>query len=141
MILQTTWDYINNEVRPKFDDLEKKDQALARSLMASAGELGLLGTAVPEAYGGLGLDEVSTSCVTEAFGAGGSFAVTQGAHTGIGTLPIVFFGTEEQKQKYLPKLASGEWIGAFCLTEAGAGSDASTPRPRRSFPGTASTTS
>ena len=124
MILQTTWDYINGEVRPKLEDLEKKDESVSRALMLSAGELGLLGTAVPEAYGGLGLDEVSTACVTEAFGAGGSFAVTEGAHTGIGTLPIVFFGTEEQKQKYLPKLASGEWIGAFGLTEAGAGSDA-----------------
>ena len=124
MILQTTWDFILGEVKPNFAKLEEKDDQLSRKLMLQAGELGLLSTAVPEEYGGLGLDEVSTSCVTEAFGAGGSFAVTQGAHTGIGTLPLVYFGTEELKNKYLPKLASGEWIGAFALTEAGAGSDA-----------------
>jgi len=124
MILQTTWDFVLGELKPNFAKIEEKDAELSRKLMLKAGELGLLSTAVPEAYGGLGLDEVSTSCVTEAIGAGGSFAVTQGAHTGIGTLPLVYFGTEELKAKYLPKLASGEWIGAFALTESGAGSDA-----------------
>ncbi|MBW1712708.1 MAG: acyl-CoA dehydrogenase family protein [Deltaproteobacteria bacterium] len=124
MILNTTWDFIKGEVLTRIDQIEAKDEALSRRLMLAAGELGLLGTDVPEAYGGLGLDQVSTACVTEAFGAAGSFAVTEGAHTGIGLLPIVYFGTEEQKQKYLPKLASGEWLGAFALTEPGAGSDA-----------------
>ena len=93
-------------------------------LLAQAGELGLNGTDVPEAYGGLGLDKVSTALVCEAIGATGSFATTHGAHTGIATLPIIFFGTEEQKRKYLPGLASGESVGAYALTEPGAGSDA-----------------
>ncbi len=124
MILQTTREFIANEVMAAMDKLEEKDEELTRKLMLTAGELGLLGTDVPEEYGGLGLDKISTCCVTEAFGPGGGFAVTEGAHTGIGTLPIVYFGTKEQKEKYLPKLASGEWIGAFALTEPGAGSDA-----------------
>ncbi len=124
MILKTTRDFIAGEILPRMAQIEEKDEALSRKLMLAAGELGLLGTDVPEAYGGLDLDVVSTACVTEAFGAGGSFAVTEGAHTGIGTLPLVYFGTEAQKKKYLPKLSSGEWIGAFALTEPGAGSDA-----------------
>ena len=124
MILQTTRDFIAGEVYPRLRELEGKPEELVRSLMVQAGELGLLATDIPEEYGGLGLDKVSTACVTEAFGAGGSLAVTQGAHTGIGLLPIVYFGTEEQKQKYLPKIATCEWLSAFALTEPGAGSDA-----------------
>jgi alkylation response protein AidB-like acyl-CoA dehydrogenase len=124
MILQTSWDFVEKEIQPVMARIEKKEAGLSQKLMAKAGELGLNGTDVPEAYGGLGLDKVSTAVVTEAIGATGSFATTHGAHTGIGTLPIVFFGTEEQKKKYLPGLASGERIGAYALTEPGAGSDA-----------------
>lgn len=124
MILQTTWDFVNNEIFPNADKIEQKDGELIKGLMAQAGELGLDGTDVPEAYGGLGLDKVSTALVCEAIGATGSFATTHGAHTGIATLPLVFFGTEEQKEKYLPGLASGEALGAYALTEPGAGSDA-----------------
>ena len=124
MIMDMAKDFVEKEIRPIEDKLEEKDHDLTLSLLAKAGELGLLGTDVPEEYGGMGLDKVSTTVVTEALGTAGSFAVVYGAHTGIGSLPIVYFGTEEQKKKYLPKLASGQWCGAYCLTEPGAGSDA-----------------
>ena len=124
MILQTSWDFVEKEIYPNSDRIESKEKELITGLLAQAGELGLNGTDVPEAYGGLGLDKVSTALVCEAIGATGSFATTHGAHTGIATLPIVFFGTEEQKRKYLPGLASGESVGAYALTEPGAGSDA-----------------
>ncbi len=124
MIYETARDFVTKEVLPNIDKIEEKDHDLILSLLATAGELGLLGTDIPEEYGGLGLDKVSTTIVAEALGDAGSFAVVYGAHTGIGTLPIVYFGNEEQKKKYLPKLASGEWCGSYCLTEAGAGSDA-----------------
>ncbi len=124
MIYQTARDFVEKEIMPNIDKLEEKDHDLVLSLLAKAGELGLLGTDVPEEYGGLGLDKVSTTVVGEALGTAGSFTVVYGAHTGIGTLPIVFFGSEEQKQKYLPKLASGQWCAAYCLTEPGAGTDA-----------------
>ncbi|UCF57569.1 MAG: acyl-CoA dehydrogenase family protein [Deltaproteobacteria bacterium] len=124
MIYETARDFAIKEVLPNVDKIEEKDDELILSLLAKSGELGLLSTDIPEEYGGLGLDKVSTTVVTEALGGIGSFAVLYGAHTGIGTLPIVYFGNEEQKKKYLPKLASGEWCGAYCLTESGAGSDA-----------------
>ena len=124
MIMDMAKDFVEKEIRPIDDQLEEKNKELTLSLLAKAGELGLLGTDVPEEYGGMGLDKVSTTVVTEALGTAGSFAVVYGAHSGIGSLPIVYFGNEEQKQKYLPKLASGEWCGAYCLTEPGAGSDA-----------------
>jgi alkylation response protein AidB-like acyl-CoA dehydrogenase len=124
MIYDTAKDFVAKEVQPNIDRLEEKDHDLVLSLLAKAGELGLLGTEVPEEYGGLGLDKVSTTVVGEAMGTAGSFTVVYGAHTGIGTLPIVYFGNEEQKKKYLPKLASGEWCASYCLTEAGAGTDA-----------------
>jgi hypothetical protein len=124
MILQTSWDFVEKEILPNTDKIEKRDEEFIRGLMAQAGELGLNGTDVPEQYEGLGLDKIATAVVTEAVGSTGSFATTHGAHTGIATLPIVFFGTEEQKQKYLPGLASGEKIGAYALTEPSAGSDA-----------------
>jgi alkylation response protein AidB-like acyl-CoA dehydrogenase len=124
MIMDMAKDFVQKEINPNIDQLEEKDEALTLSLLGKAGELGLLGTDIPEEYGGMGLDKVSTTIVTEALGVAGSFAVVYGANTGIGTLPIVYFGNEEQKQKYLPKLASGEWCGAYCLTEPGAGSDA-----------------
>jgi len=124
MILETTMGFVTKEVQPNADKVEEKDHELILGLLAKAGELGLLGTDVPEEYGGMGLDKVSTTVVGEAMGTAGSFNVVYGCHTGIGTLPIVYFGNEAQKAKYLPKLASGEWCGAYCLTEAGAGSDA-----------------
>ncbi len=130
MILETAKDFVEKEITLNIDKLEEKDRDLTLKLLAKAGELGLLGTDVPEEYGGLGLDKVSTTVVTEGLGNSGSFAVTWGAHTGIGTLPIVYFGNEGQKKKYLPKLASGEWCAAYCLTEAGAGTDALNARTK-----------
>ncbi|MCD6306384.1 MAG: acyl-CoA dehydrogenase family protein [Deltaproteobacteria bacterium] len=124
MILDTAKGFIEKEIQPNIEKLDEKDHDLVLSLLAKAGELGLLGTDVPEEYGGLGLDKVSTTLVAEAMGTAASFGVVYGAHTGIGTLPIVYFGNDEQKKKYLPKLASGEWCGAYCLTEPGAGTDA-----------------
>jgi len=124
MILTTTADFVNGEIYPNADQIEEKDHDLIKKLMAAAGELGLLGSDVPEDFGGLGLDKISTACITEEIGKSGSFAVAQGAHTGIGTLPIVYYGNQEQKAKYLPDLAAGTKIAAYGLTEAGAGSDA-----------------
>ena len=124
MILQTTHDFVDREIWPNVDRIEKKDRAFIEGLLHTAGELGLNATDVPEAYGGLGLDKVSTALVTEVIGGTGSFATSHGAHTGIATLPLVFFGTEQQKQKYLPPLAAGDYFGAYALTEPGAGSDA-----------------
>jgi len=130
MIYETGSNFIEKEVIPIVDKLEEKDHDLVLELLGKAGELGLLSTDIQEEYGGLGLDKVSTTIVAEVMGSGGSFSVVYGAHTGIGTLPIVYFGNDEQKAKYLPKLASGEWCGAYCLTEAGAGSDALNPKTK-----------
>lgn len=124
MIYKTSIDFIQGEIWPNDAKIEKKDHEVVKKLMAAAGELGLLGTDIPEEFGGLGLDKASTALVTEAFGTAGSIAVAQGAHTGIGTMPIVIYGTKEQKEKYLPGSASGQNIHGFCLTESGAGSDA-----------------
>jgi len=124
MIMQTSRDFVEGEIYSNYEKIEAKDADFIRKLMAQCGELGLLSTDVPEEFGGLGLDKMSTCVVTEAIGASGSFAVSTGAHTGIGTLPIVYYGTKEQKAKYLPGLAAGTTIGAYCLTESGAGSDA-----------------
>ncbi len=130
MIYQTGSDFIEKEIEPLTDKLEEKDHDLVLELLGKAGELGLLGTDIQEEHGGLGLDKVSTTIVAEVMGPAGSFSVVYSAHTGIGTLPIVYFGNEEQKAKYLPKLASGEWCGAYCLTEAGSGSDALNARTK-----------
>ena len=130
MIYETTKDFVNREILPNQDKIEEKDKDVVLGILAKAGELGLLATDIPEKYGGLGLDKVSTTVVTEATGTTGSFAAICGAHTGIGSLPIVYFGNEDQKKKYLPKLASGEWCGAYCLTEADAGSDALNARTK-----------
>jgi alkylation response protein AidB-like acyl-CoA dehydrogenase len=130
MILETAYDFIGKEILPQMDKLEEKDHDLVLGILAKAGELGLIGTDVPEEYGGLGLDKVSTTVVGEAMGTAGGFTPVYGAHTGIGTLPIVYFGNEEQKKKYLPKLASGEQCAAYCLTEAGAGTDALNARTK-----------
>ncbi len=123
MIAQTTAEYIEKEVIPHSARIEEKDYELQRQLLQKGGELGLLGASIPEAYGGLGLDHVSGMLISEYISGQGSFVTTFGATTSIGTLPIVYFGTEEQKTKYLPKLATGEWVGAYCLSESGSGSD------------------
>lgn len=124
MMAKTTEDYVNKDVRPHADELLQQDWDLTKKLLKKAGDLGLLGADVPEAYGGLGLDKISSGLITEKFSDAGSFSLSYGAHVGIGTLPIVFFGNEEQKQKYLPDLATGKRFAAYALTEPGSGSDA-----------------
>ena len=124
LIGQTAEEFVLKEVLPLAKELENKKPGLMSQLVKKGGELGLMGGGVPEAYGGAGLDKIATTVLTEKLSIYGGFAVTHGAHAGIGTLPIVYFGTEEQKQKYLPKLATGELIGAYCLSEPQAGSDA-----------------
>ena len=124
MIAETTRQFIDNEVIPRIDELEKHDWKLARELVKKAADLGLIGANIPEEYGGLGLDQTSGALVGENIGRCASFATTLGAESGIGLLPIIYFGTEAAKQKYLPKIASGELITAYALTEAGSGSDA-----------------
>ena len=124
LIGQSAEEFVIKEVMPHVKNLEAKKAGLLPELVKKAGELGLLSGGIPEQYGGAGLDKVATTVLTEKLSIYGGFAVTHGAHAGIGTLPIVYFGTEEQKKKYLPKLATGEWIGAYCLSEPQAGSDA-----------------
>ena len=124
MIADTTRQFVDNEVNPHIAELEKHDWKLARELVGKAAELGLIGANIPEEYGGLGLDQTSGALVGENIGRSASFATTLGAESGIGLLPIVYFATEEAKQKYLPRIAAGELITAYALTEAGAGSDA-----------------
>ena len=124
MISQTANEFVEKEVLPKIEEIEEQNWEVTLSLMRKAGEIGLLAVDIPEEYGGLGLDKTSSMLVAEEIGKASSFAVTHGAHTGIGTLPIVYFGTEEQKKKYLPKFATGELISSYALTEPNAGSDA-----------------
>lgn len=124
MIAKLTTDFVEQEVMPKIEAIDHQEEGLMASLMKKAGEQGLLMVSIPEEYGGMENDKSTTIIIAENVGKGASFAVSHGAHTGIGTLPILYFGTEEQKQTYLPKLSSGEYLGAYCLTEAGSGSDA-----------------
>ncbi|WP_342543163.1 acyl-CoA dehydrogenase family protein [Paenisporosarcina sp. FSL H8-0542] len=124
MIAKTTEDYVTHEVVPVIENLEHHEFEHSVRLLKSAGDLGLLGADVPEEYGGLALDKVSSALIAEKMSRAGGFSITHGAHVGIGSLPIVLFGNEEQKQKYLPKLATGELIAAYALTEPGSGSDA-----------------
>ena len=124
LISQTADEFMTNEVLPAIERLEQKDWALARDLVRRAGELGLLGTDVPEALGGVGLDKVSSVLVGEAVGRAASFATTFGAQTGLAITPLVCFGTDAQKAQYLPGLVSGELVGAYALSESGSGSDA-----------------
>jgi alkylation response protein AidB-like acyl-CoA dehydrogenase len=124
MIADTTRQFIDNEVVSRIDELEQHDWKLARELIGKAADLGLIGANIPEEYGGLGLDQTSGALIGENIGRSASFATTLGAESGIGLLPIVYFATEAAKQKYLPKVASGELITAYALTEAGSGSDA-----------------
>lgn len=124
MMKQTCDDFIDQEITPILDRIDSQEEGLMPSLMEKAGALGLLGVSVPEALGGMGADFVTSMLTTEALGAGHSFAVALSAHTGIGTLPILYYGNEEQKKKYIPKLASGKWKACYCLTEPSSGSDA-----------------
>jgi alkylation response protein AidB-like acyl-CoA dehydrogenase len=124
MILRTAGRFVEKEVEPHRKAIENQDFDKVVNILRKAGGEGLLGHSVPEAYGGLGLDKISKGLVGEAVGKSGSYGVAHSNHTCIATLPITYFGTNEQKQKYLPKLASGEYIGAYCLTEPSAGSDA-----------------
>ncbi|WP_343754282.1 acyl-CoA dehydrogenase family protein [Lentibacillus halophilus] len=124
MIAKTTDDFIDGDVLPTLDHLENHEFEYSVDLLKKAGELGLLGADVPEEYGGLNLDQISSALITETFARAGGFSVTHGAHVGIGSLPIVFFGNTDQKQRYLPKLATGELLAAYALTEPSAGSDA-----------------
>jgi|TARA_R110002050_G_scaffold27596_7_gene71620 alkylation response protein AidB-like acyl-CoA dehydrogenase len=125
MMKEAVMEFNDREIIPHKARFEAKDYALTEEVMRKAGELGFLGVSVPEAYGGMGMGFVSTMLTCDYISSGtGSFSTAFGAHTGIGTMPITLYGTKEQKQKYVPKLASGEWFGSYCLTEPGAGSDA-----------------
>jgi alkylation response protein AidB-like acyl-CoA dehydrogenase len=130
LIAQTAEEFANKEIVPNIEKMEHKDFALTRELVRKAGELGLSGVDVPEQYGGLHLDKVTSAIIADRLAKHGGFSATWGAHTCIGTLPIVYFGTEEQKKKYLPGLASGETIGAYALSESSSGSDALNCRTR-----------
>jgi alkylation response protein AidB-like acyl-CoA dehydrogenase len=131
MIATTCRDFLKTEVWPRLDEIDQaKSPDLMSSLMDKAGELGLAGIVVPEAFGGFGMDFNTSMLVAEATGAGNSFSVALSAHTGIGTLPILYYGNEEQKEKYLPKLASSEWKAAYCLTEPDSGSDANSGKSK-----------
>ncbi len=131
MMKEAVIEFIDREVWPHKERFEKKDYAFTESLMKKAGELGFLSIPVPENYGGMGMGFVSTMLVCDYIsGASGSLSTAFGAHTGIGILPILLYGTEDQKQEYLPKLASGEWFGSYCLTEPGAGSDANSGKTK-----------
>lgn len=131
MMRDSVIEFVDKELWPNKERFEKKDYALTEEVMRKAGELGYLSVAVPEAYGGMEMGFTNTVLVCDYIsGATGSFSTAFGAHTGIGTMPITLYGTEEQKQKYVPKLASGEWFGAYCLTEPGAGSDANSGKTK-----------
>lgn len=131
MMRDSVKEFIDREIWPNKERFEKKDYAFTEECMRKAGDLGFLGVAVPEEFGGLGMGFVSTMLTCDYIsGATGSFSTAFGAHTGIGTMPITLYGTTEQKNKYVPKLASGEWFGAYCLTEPGAGSDANSGKTK-----------
>ena len=131
MMKESVQEFVDRDIVPNRERFEKKDYDLTRDIMAKAGGLGFLGVAVPEAYNGLGMPFTSTMLVCDYIsGANGSFSTAFGAHTGIGTMPITLYGNEEQKQKYVSKLATGEWFGAYCLTEPGAGSDANSGKTK-----------
>src|SRR5580704_2237024 len=129
-IAETASNFARKEILPAADAIEAKDYKVMRALLAKAGELGLMATDTPEEYGGLAMDKVTSAIIGEKLSVLGSFATTFSAHVGIGMLPIIWYGTPEQKQKYLPKLVTGEWIGAYALSEASSGSDAMSLRTR-----------
>src|ERR1022692_367172 len=124
LIAQTAEEFAVNEIVPNIEKMEQKDFSVSRELLKKAGELGLSSVEIPEAYGGLEMDKVTAAVIADHLSKYAGFAATWGAHSGIGTLPIVYFGTEEQKKKYLPRLGSGEMVGAYALSEASSGSDA-----------------
>lgn len=128
MIRQTCIDFLDTEVLNKLDRIDAQEEGLMQSLMDKSGELGMLGVSIPEEYGGFGKNFNTSMLVADAVGGGFSFAVALSAHTGIGTLPILYYGNEEQKAKYIPKLGTGEWKAAYCLTEPNSGSDANSGR-------------
>lgn len=131
MMKESIMEFVDREIWPNKARFEQKDYALTEELMKKAGELGFLSVAVPEEYGGMGMGFVDTMLTCDYIsGATGSFSTAFGAHTGIGTMPITLYGTEEQKKKYVPKLASGEWMGSYCLTEPSAGSDANSGKTK-----------
>ena len=129
-IAQTTEEFALNEILPNTDKIEHKDYSVSRDLIKKASQLGLTSADIPEEYGGMEMDKVTSAIIADYIAKSGSFSVTWGAHVGIGTLPIVYFGTPEQKKKYLPKLASGDWVGAYALSESSSGSDALNCRSR-----------
>ncbi|HVH87565.1 MAG TPA: acyl-CoA dehydrogenase family protein [Terriglobales bacterium] len=129
-IAQTTEEFALKEIVPNIEKIEHKDYSVSRDLIKKASELGLTSVDIPEQYGGMEMDKVTSAIIADYIAKSGSFSVTWGAHVGIGTLPIVYFGTPEQKTKYLPKLASGEWVGAYALSESSSGSDALNCRTR-----------
>jgi len=130
MIQQSCSDFLDQEVHPNLDRIDALEEGLMNGLLTKAGELGLLGISVPEEFGGFGKNFVTSMLSAEVTGAGYSFAVALSAHTGIGTLPILYFGNQAQKEKYIPKLASGEWKGCYCLTEPDSGSDANSGKSK-----------
>lgn len=131
MMAQACSDFIETEITPNADRIDSmKEPDLVPNIFKKAGELGLLGITVPEQYGGLGMSFNTSMLIADVIGAAGSFSTTYGAHTGIGTLPILYYGTEAQKEKYLPKLATGEWAACYCLTEPDAGSDANSGKTK-----------
>ncbi len=131
MMAQACQDFIDTEITPNSEAIDSmKNPELVPTILKKAGELGLLGISVPEEYGGLGMSFNTAMLIADIIGAAGSFSTTYGAHTGIGTLPILYYGSEEQKQKYLPKLATGEWAACYCLTEPDAGSDANSGKTK-----------
>jgi alkylation response protein AidB-like acyl-CoA dehydrogenase len=130
LIAQTAEEFAHNEIIPNIEKMEHKDFSVSRELLKKAGELGLSGVEIPEAYGGLDMDKVTAAVIADRIAKYAGFATTWGGHTGIGTLPIVYFGTEEQKKKYLPRLAAGEIVGAYALSETTSGSDALNCRAR-----------
>ncbi len=130
MIAQSCKDFIHQEIDPILDRIDSLEEGLTPSLMSKAGELGLLGITIPEELGGFGKNFVTGMLATEIIGGAHSFAVSLSAHTGIGTLPILYYGTAMQKEKYIPKLASGEWKACYCLTEPGSGSDANSGKTK-----------
>ncbi|HEV2246633.1 MAG TPA: acyl-CoA dehydrogenase family protein, partial [Terriglobia bacterium] len=130
LIAQTAEEFAQKEILPNIEKMEHKDYSVSRELLKKAGELGLSSSEIPEAYGGLEMDKVTAAVICDHIAKYAGFATTWGGHTGIGTLPIVYFGTEQQKQKYLPRLATGEIVGAYALSEATSGSDALNCRAR-----------
>jgi len=130
MIAQTCLDFIRQEIGPDVERIESMEEGLMQLKLEKAGELGMLGMSVPQQYGGMGVDFPTSLLATEYLGRGNSFSVAYGAHSGIGTLPILYYGTDAQREKYIPKLASGEWKAAYCLTEPSAGSDANSGKTK-----------